>query len=233
MGTLTYTQMKTEILANLGNRSSFDEDRLVAIMNLSQMRIARYRAWEELETNIEDTFTITASAKTDKFLALPSNTKDIYTFRIITENGQSRKLKRRTTRWLDENIPEPEYYARNKPVYYARFADQLEMSPVPDAEYDYIIRQRFWPTAFDKTAGQTSDLDNKDDMIVALSTNWAFQSLGRLEDSGRWWTVYTNMLKAASLEDSERPDELILPAFEEGPRTGAYYQDPWVKEILK
>jgi len=231
MGTITYTQMKTEILANLGNRSEFDEDRLVVILNLAQMRIARFRAWEELTSVTDDTFTITADEEDDKAVPLPSNIKDIYTFRIITGQGQSRKLIRRTTRWFDENIPEPEYYTRNKPVNYTRFANALEVHPVPDDTYRYLIRQRFWPTAFDKTAGQKTELDHKDDLLVALSTNWAFQSLGRLEDAGRWWTIYLNMLKSAGLEDAEKPDEMIAPAFESGLKTGEYWRDPFVKGV--
>ena len=218
MGTLTYTQIKTEALAALGNRTGFDEDRFVAILNLSQMRIARFRRWEELDATTNGTLVITADATVDKTLAMPSNTRDIYSFRIITEgvDGFSRKLVRRTYRWFDRNVPEPEYYTRGTPTDYMRFAGQLEMYRVPDNDDDYIIRRCSWPTDFDKTAGQVSDFTQKDDMLVALTISWMFQTLGRLEDAGRWFTTYANMLNSAMGEDAEVPDQLIAPDFEHG-----------------
>lgn len=233
MGTLTYTQMKTEVLASLGNRTSFDEDRFVNILNLSQMRIARFRRWEELDAVTDSTLVITADATADKKIAMPSNTRDIYSFRLIIGDGKSRKLVRRTYRWFDRNVPEPEYYARGTPSDYMRFNDTIELWRVPEDADDYQIRRCAWPTAFDKTAGQTSDFTEKDDMLIALTTSWAFQSLGRLEDAGRWFTTYANMLQAAMGEDAEVPDQIIAPDFESGPRTGEYWADPFIDGVRR
>lgn len=230
MGTLTYSGIKTEVLANLGNRTNFDASRFVNILNMSQMRIARVHKWNEMEDLVEGTFVITADAKVDKILAIPADTRKVYTFRIIKSNGESRKLIKKTNTYFDTYIPEPEYYARGTPTVYMTFKDQFEFWRVPDSAMDYSIRRRKWPTAFvgDGTPTQLSDFDEKDDALVALTSNWLLQSLGRMEDAGRWWTVYTNIVNAMAREEVEDPDMTIMPDFNRKLYADDYCNDPVV-----
>ena len=230
MGTLTYAEIKTEVLAALGNRSSFDTDRLAVIVNLSQMRIARAKKWEELDATSGGTLTFSGVAIDDKFHTLPSGTRSVYTFRLIMGDGQSRKLERKSKRFFDSRIPEPQYYATGKPEMYTVFAGKAEMWRVPDSAYTYDIRRCKWPLAFtgEGDTSQVSELDEKDDMLTALSISWTMQSIGRSEDAARWWRIYTNMLNSAMNEDTENPDELIAPDFElANLQRGDYWVDPW------
>lgn len=210
MGTLTYTEMTTEVLANLGNRTSFDSDRLLNLMNIMQQRLARKPKWKELKDTVEGTFVITASATTDKFLSVPVNTRDILSFRVITDDGDSRKLGRVTARQFDKMVPEPEYYARGTPEIYTEFNVKLEFWRVPDEAEDYIIRRTTWPTPFTGTGSQTSDFTHKDDLLIALASSWALHSIGRLEDAARWFTVFKDMFNNAKLENDDDPDEQMV-----------------------
>lgn len=210
MGTLTYTQLTTEVLANLGNRTLFDSARLLNLMNIMQQRLARKPKWKELKSTVESTFVITASATIDKFLTVPANTRDILTFRVITTDGDSRKLRRRTTRQFDNLIPEPEYYARGTPEMYTEFDDKLEFWRVPDEAETYLIRRTTWPTPFTGLGTQTSDFTHKDDLLIALASSWALHSIGRLEDAARWFTVFKDMFMNAKLENDDEPDEEMV-----------------------
>jgi len=231
VGTLTYDQIKTEVLAALGNRADFSTDRLTVIANLAQMRIARAKRWEELDAVTTGTLDYTATPADDKYLTMPTGTRDIYTFRLVLGNGESRKLSRKTVTFFDRIIPDPAYVSVNKPQMYTLFNDKAELWPVPDAAYDYEIRRCAWPLAFtgEGDLTQKSDLDEKDDMITALSISWAMQSIGRSDDAARWWIIYTNMLNSAIGEDVEKPDQVIAPDFELGAQAPReYWKDPWV-----
>jgi len=167
----------------------------------------------------------------DKYLTMPTGTRDIYTFRLVLGNGESRKLSRKTVTFFDRIIPDPAYVSVNKPQMYTLFNDKAELWPVPDAAYDYEIRRCAWPLAFtgEGDLTQKSDLDEKDDMITALSISWAMQSIGRSDDAARWWIIYTNMLNSAIGEDVEKPDQVIAPDFELGAQAPReYWKDPWV-----
>ena len=231
MGTLTYEQMTTEVLANLGNRTQFDTSRLLNIMNLVQIRIARKPKWKELKDTVESTFTITASAKDDKFITVPANTRDILTFRVITSDGNSRKLHRRSTRQMDRIVPEPEYYSRGDPTIYSEFKDKMELWRVPDTADTYLLRRTTWATPFTGLTTQTSDLEEKDDMIVALASSWALHSIGRIEDSRQWWVVYNDMYKNAVEENNEEPDEELLSDSQLLERPGEYWLDPFIHGV--
>ena len=235
MGTLTYAEIKTEVVAALGGRSNFDADRMTVIVNLAQMRISRKHRWQEMEDLVEGNFVITGVVKTDKFLSIPANTRKIYTIRLILGDGSSRRLESRTNQFFDDQIPEPEYYATGDPTIYTTFADKIEFWRVPDTADAYAIRRRKTPTAFagDSTPGQVSDFEQKDDAIIALSSNWALQALGRMEDAGRWWTVYSNIINSAADEEVEDPDLKMMPAFEGAVRAGEYWRDPFSRGVIR
>ena len=230
MGILTLTELKAELRANLGNRTDLN-DRLTTILNLCQIRIARPRAWAEFDSRQEATLASTGDAKADKFLALPTNTRSIFSVRMILGTSESRLLTRRTYKQFDKNIPEPQYYARGKPTIYTVFKNSMELWKVPDDEYPITIRGTVWPTAFsDSLLSATSDLDHKDDMLVALATSWAFQSLRQGDDAARWFGIFNAMYKDAVSEDNENPDLDLIPERQIITSPSAeYWLNPFIK----
>lgn len=226
MGTLTLDGLKSEIRAGLGNRTDFDS-RLDDVINLSQMRIARRHRWEELERMYTRTPSITSSAYDDKFLAFPGNLRDVYSV-LLLDGFQSRKLTRVPYRRWDRVIPAPEQFSRGHPSHYTLFRNTMELWKVPDAAYQYIIRAVIWPAALSDSSS-VSDLDQKDDMIITLTTSWLLLTSGREESANKWWRIYRNMMNDAGAEEEERPDLDILPgkgAAGSSP-SAPYYSDPF------
>jgi len=233
---LTWAEMKTEIRGGLGNRTDLN-DRLEVIGNMAQDRIAAVEPWDDLHQTYEGTFTITATAATDKKLALSTvdatyDVKDIYSFRTILGDGSSNKLERKLTRQFDAEIPEPEYHARRKPQIYTRYQRILEVWPVPDLAYDWTIRASRWPIPFTSSGDSAnSSLLHKDGMIIALSLAYAFDSLARAERATHWWRVYTRMLNEAVQDERESPDRVIKPADRSVVSGGEYWKDPFVRSV--
>lgn len=232
MGTLTLAEIKGEIRAALGNRT--DEDsRLTTAINLSQMRIARKHRWEELEALYNRNFEITSSVYNDKFVAFPSNLRDIYSV-IVLDGYESRKLIRVPYRRWDRVIPSPEQFSRGTPSHYTLFRNTMELWKVPDEALETIIRAVEWPTSFGSDETALSDLDQKDDMIITLTVSWFLMTQGREDDANKWWGIYKNLMNDAGAEEDERPDLDLLP----GPGAGSnsamlapYYQDPFQQDI--
>lgn len=233
MGTLTLDGMKSEIRAALGNRTDLDT-RLTRIINLAQMRIARIRRWEELESIYTNTTPYTGVPADDKFLSFPGNMRDIYSV-VLKYGAESRKLTRFPNRVWDRQIPMPEYWATGKPSAYTLHRNVMEFWRIPDANYPLVARGVEWPVAFSDTLPDaTSQLDQKDDMLIALSTSWCFMTLKDTETSRKWWSIYANMLNAAIGEEAEKPDldQLPNPGVSGQGFSGDYWRNPWVNDIL-
>ena len=235
MGTLTGQELVDEVTAHLGGRDDLTSAEIVTALNLTQQRMARAHDFEELRYVDTGTFTITASATTDKFLAFSSLTKtnprEIYSFRVITGDGRSRKLRGTAARELDEQVPEPEFYARGIPNSYVIWAESFELWRVPEEAYDWQIRMSYWPTAF-SSADLTpkSDFKEKDDMLINLTVSYLYGRLGEYERAGRFWNIFRSMWTEGQLEDQMRPDKVIASSYADGPSGNAR---PWLDPFQK
>lgn len=234
MGTLTLADLEEEVMANLANRDDITSARVYRHLNLAQMRIARTKRWEELEVTKTATLANTGNIDTDRFIALPTNARDIYSLVVIdSANERSNKLKRIPARNWDTYIGTADYDARDFPVAYTQWQNMIEPYPVQDATYTLRSRVTVWPTAFSAAnTAAVSDLTQKDDMLIALSTAQLFNSLKMLNEAGRWWAIYKDMLQAAIDEEGERPDADRLPhgSASQG-SVGQYWKDPFIRGI--
>lgn len=230
MGTLTYAELEEEVRSALGGRTDLDS-RLTRFLNLGQTRIARLSRWEELEQITTGTLPFTADPDADKFLTLDSDIRDVYTVRIL-DGTESIKLSRRTFRQFDRLVPNPGALTRRKPQIYVVWAGKIEFFPVQDKAYDYEIRSVKWPTAFDGTANQKSDLDNKDDLIIAATMIYIYRAQQDFEQAEKWTGILRELYREAKTEESEMPDLDPLP----GPGVAAhgvpeYHKDPFAKRM--
>ena len=236
MGTLTTTELVSETRAHLGGRDDLTDAELVVALNLTQMRIARSHDFEELRTVESGVFVISGTPATDKFLAFStlgqSNPREIYSFRVITNDGRSRKLIAKPVRKFDEDIPEPEFYATGLPIQYAMWAEKFEFWRVPDTADNYDIRMSFWPTALVVSPGTAvSEFKEKDDMIINLGVSYLYGRLGEYERAGRFWNIFREMWKSARMEDQLRPDLVISSGYSrtQPAGQGKPWADPFVK----
>lgn len=232
MGTLTLTELENEIRASMGGRTDFDS-RLPQALNIAQNRIARIRNWEELESLYTGATAFTSTPADDKFLALPVGIRKIFSVRLI-DGLNSRKLTRVPHKTWDRKIPAAQEYSTGRPSLYTQYRSIMEFWRVPDAAYVLHCRTIDWPTAFAAASPDaTSDLDEKDDMLIALALSWMFMTIKNEAMARKWWGVYSGMLNDAVGEDAEKPDLDYLPDVGAAGAVGAvpYYQDPFVNSI--
>lgn len=240
MGDLTYAQLSTEVNAALGNNRLDLAARIPVALNIAQTRIARAFNWTELQEIQDGNLTYLANPSTDKFLAVPTNLRSVYSFRLIDlTNGQApRKLEYVQQNLWDEKIPNSEYFSAGYPSHYTIWKDRFELWKIPDATYAYEIRYTVWPTPFTGSDSlQVSTLDKKDDAIIALACSWLFSGLREMEEAARWFGIYKDIIKDSSDLDTEKPAMDILPGFEQGFGTGRgplgpnYWQDPFFNQV--
>jgi len=233
MGTLTYNELAGEIKDNHGNRNDLTDARLVRALNICQQRIGRAHRWQELEVLYEKSITNSGSDD-DKFIQMPVEFRDFYSVRVI--NGtMSAKLEFVSFRVWDRRIPAPQARARYQPSLYTYWRQMLEIWPLPDTTYLLRARGIEWPTKFDgeTNSTQVSQLQEKDDMLVALTTSYLFHKFGDRKKASAWWGQYANMLNAAIGEERENPDALHLPhqGVTGTPMSTEPWRDPFTRSI--
>lgn len=231
LGILTLNELKAETRHALGNRTDLDT-RLTRFLNLAQQRIARIHDFHEFQQTLNDTFTITSNATTDKVIDF-INLREIYSFRIL-HDAESVKLKQVTTRQWDKVIPEPEYYSRGLPSHYTIWERHAELWRVPDQAYNYSVRWTKWPTAFsDSNLTATSDFLSKDELLIHLSTAYAFDSLGKIDDADRKYKIVGQLMIEALNTDMKEPDLELAPSREifKGITTPEYWRNPFIISV--
>ena len=225
---LTQAQLLTEINSALGNRDDYPSDRQIVALNMAQMRVARAFDWHEMQQYIDFTLPYTGT-DTDRFYTVPSNLRKIYSFRIVdpVDVSKARRLRFVPQFQWDDGIPDSRDYERDTPEIYTIWGTQFEFFRIPDQAYNTELRVAKWPTDFTEAATtQTSDLLNKDDMIICLSVSWAFLTLREEDSANYWFGIYKDMLVDATNENVEEHELELKPRFENA-RGGVVTVDPW------
>jgi len=211
MGTLTLTQLQDEVRSGLGERTDLDS-RLTRFLDQAQVKIARRHNWKELKRREALTLTYTGTPLTDRFLAFSSltntNPRLIYgiTLRDSTTSWPITRIPQRTA---DRALPARDLYSTNKIRHYIQWNDKFEWSPVPDQAYALEMRLLIWPIAL--TGSNTSDLDEKDDLIILDALRRAKQSLGMYDGALSIAKQFEFDIQDAIIEDAAKPDLFLTP----------------------
>lgn len=237
MGTLTRLELRTEVLKNLGDRPDDTEHQTRAnrLLELAQVRIAREHDWEELRRLDTKSIIVTGTPATDKFISLTDVTlRKLHSLIRYVGSEQPIKLVELPSRqWaqLELSASASEEIQRD-PTHYVHWAKgTVELYPIPNRNWTVQRRYTIWPTPFvDDNA--VSDLDFKDDMLIALTTHNWFHSLGMAEDAALWFGISSDMLRNAIKDDERQPDKSFIPrSVKEGDlRSRDPVADPFVKE---
>jgi len=223
MGTLALSDLKSEVRENLGGRTDLDS-RLVRFINFAQDMICRQFEFPELEQKTTDTV-----SKGDETYSLSSRPRSIRSVRLL-DGTLSRKLEYIPVRSWDMLIPKPDEWTQERPTHYTYYQNKLELWRIPNDTYTIVIRWSKWPTTLSADEDK-SDYDNKDDIIIALATSWAFKSLGDKERMYFWANAAWDQLESAILAESQQPDREIVPIPEIKTALGEYWKDPFIKGI--
>jgi len=136
---------------------------------------------------------------------LQTRTRDIYSFRLL-DGTLSRKLIYIPLRKWDQQVPLTSSLTTARPTHYTFYKNVLEMYRIPDAAYSYKIRRAKYVTAFDADSDVVSELEEKDDILIALAMAWAFHGLGEKEKANSWFAIATNLMGKAVKEDKKFSD---------------------------
>lgn len=240
MGTLTLTEFQEELLTYFGNRDDVSSERLTRVLNLAQTRVARVRDWKEMRISTAFTIAYTGTVATDAFTAFstiwPSGRqpKHIFTVRLF-DGTSSIRLRRETPRLRDEFDAYPLANSVNKPLTYVEWNQQFEWDPVPNQAYSASVRALMWPTAFSTASmSATSDLNEKDDLILALAVNRMARMFKQHDLADKMFGEYKDLLNDAIQADNTRPDNDPVPNRKHAgrvPFSGSAHLDPFVKRI--
>ena len=235
MGTLNLASLIAKVQRFYADREDLSDDEVTDYLNLAQEQMAKEDDWEEFENTLEGNFSITSSAKDDKFITVATTTKEVTSFRIIKSDGRSRKIRYVPVRAFDLDIPEPEYYARRTPTRYTLHNGKIELWPVPDEADPYIIRTIKWPTDFSSDTSVKSDFDKKDLALIYRAASIISDSFGEYERAGRFYGIYNSLVQKDLTENARKPDREIKPPSEHRRSSGhsgdQYWVDPFVKDV--
>lgn len=205
MGTLQLSDLQTEVIAGLGNRTDIALTRIVNVLNLAQSKISRFYDFTEMDIYSQASAPQSQTSN-DKYLVLPPLLKTIHTV-VLQDSANSRKLVEKPWRMFDDVLPLPEYYARGWPQIYTRWGSVLTWYPLPLSAYTIVLRYTSWPTPFNANfLTQSSDFDNKDDIILSLTFAYFFRTLGRFDLADRYESQAHRDLQDAVKREDTRPD---------------------------
>jgi hypothetical protein len=243
MGLLTLTEFQTEILAGLGNRGDIPLPRISTALNLAQSRVARAYNFSEMALLSFAQMNFTGVQAVDKYLVPPPNLKNIHSFVLLDTSagsaslGQSQKVTEKPWRWFDKQFPAPEWLAPGWPTIYARWGQVIVMVPTPQMQFTAQLRYIGYPRPFLSQANgnsnfmlQTSDFEYKDDILIAYSLAYLFESLGRPDRAQYFEELGKTKLDEAIEKDDDRPDIEVSRDMPElnAALLGPYWASPWI-----
>lgn len=237
MGALTLADFQNEIRAGLGNRQDVADARITSVLNLAQSRISRGYDFSEMATVSFAEMSFTSNPALDKYLVPPARTKTIHSFVCLDTSanlssmGQSRKVIEKPWRWFDAHYPAPEWVPPGWPVVYKRWGDIIVMCPAPYLQFTAQISYTIFPRPFVNLAlTQTSEFENKDDLLISYCLAYFFKTLGRNDRAMYFEELSKQQLDEAIDKDDTRPDIEVsrdVPALG-GITQGPYWADPLV-----
>jgi hypothetical protein len=237
VGALTLADFQTEILAGLGNRQDITTDRLVRALNLAQSRISRAYDFSEMATVSFAQMSFTSNPALDKYLIPPPLTKTIHSFvcldtsAALSSMGLSRKVIEKPWRWFDAHYPAPEWLPPGWPIIYKRWGNVIVMVPAPYLQFTAELSYTTFPTPFVQgQLTQTSDFENKDDLVLSYCFAYFWKTLGRPDKAVYFEGLSKEQLDEAIEKDDTRPDIEVsrdTPALG-GVSQGPYWADPLI-----
>lgn len=238
LGTLTRDAFVTEICDTVGKSVSASavsgatlQTRVRNYLNWSQKRIARYYSFHELNKYIETAATVDGTRRYPMITGTSNlgltRPKDISSVKLI-DGHNSRTLTRWSQRKFDRMIPYPTNYAEARPQIYVRWGSDLELFRIPDDAYTLHIRYPQWATDL-STGSQTSDFENKDQLLITGGILETYLALEEYEDAEVWYARFLGQLKDAVVAEGDVDWEPQAEGFSAmvGYDSGAPWLDPY------
>ena len=228
MGTLTLGDIRSQVKLALGNREDLDEH-INSLINTCQMRLARFFDFEEMISLDDLTVAYTGVKLTDASISLPTYTRDVHGISIIDGDNYYvvEPIDRRT--WKARYFNAIVSGTTSSPTQYCIFSGTIERYPAPDQAYAAKLRRSKWPVDL-STDESKSELNQKDDLLIALSICWTLYHLNNTERANAYWAVFKSMVKEAIDSQTVKPD-LYQKLDVMSPIQSNYWADPFVRTL--
>lgn len=238
LGIMTRDQLVTEVcdivgknLSGLAVSGTVLQTRVQSYyLNWAQQRIARFYNFHELES-IQENAALAVGVKRYPFstgtnnLGL-TNVKDIGSI-ILLDAYNSRRLIRMGRVQFEKHFTRPENFAAGRSRIYIRVADSIEVFCIPDQAYSLRIISHLWPTLF-SSSSQTSDFENKDQLIVVATVMETYLALEEYADASIWLSKLTGMLTDARAAEGDIDWSPQAEPFN-SPNIGTLSGSPWTE----
>ncbi len=217
-------------LANRGDLTVAAGSRIERWLNIAQVKVARELRWEELEV-ADSELTLPADATS---LAYPASFRYQQSL-VLKDDDSTHKLMwihpeefdRRFSKIHDSGAT----FIKNPPVFFTNWAKTWAFWPIPDVEYKINLKKGSWPTDL-TTLAQTTDLEEKDDLLINLATADLMNSLGMTDKAVKQFQIYNALLSRAKNEEKDKPGRDIVPDFETGIAVGDYWLNPFIRSVI-
>lgn len=186
----TFVELQDEILKivgrpNLGSGDQF-RGRVKDYINRAYLALSNGLDFPELQ---KTSTAITTVSGTQDY-ALPVDTQFLYS---ITDTTNGPKLIKQGQGPLDAMGAGP-----GKPLYYARFINEIHLSPVPDGAF--VIRVRYYqrPTLLSNDADVPVMGVEWDEAILMLANAWVAIATNRMDAAQQWlaqFQVFINLMR--------------------------------------
>ena len=228
MGTLTLGDIRSQTKLALGNREDLDEH-INSLINTCQMRLARFFDFEEMISLDDLTIAYTGVKLTDASISLPTYTRDVHSISVIDGDDYYivEPIDRRT--WKDRFFNAIVSGTTSRPTQYCVFSNKIEVFPAPDKAYSSKLRRSKWPADL-STDESKSELNQKDDLLIALTICWTLYHLNNTERANAYWAVFRSMVKEAIDSQASKPD-LYQKIDLMNPIQSNYWKDPFVRNL--
>ena len=228
MGTLTLGVVRSQVKLALGNREDLDEH-INSLINTCQMRLARFFDFEEMISLDNLTVAYTGVKLTDASISLPTYTRDVHSISVIDGDDYYivEPIDRRT--WKDRFFNAIVSGTTSRPTQYCVFSNKIEVFPAPDKAYSSKLRRSKWPADL-STDESKSELNQKDDLLIALTICWTLYHLNNTERANAYWAVFRSMVKEAIDSQTSKPD-LYQKIDLMNPIQSNYWKDPFVRNL--
>ena len=155
---------------------------------------AKYDVLTIPHATIGGTGPVTCRVATVNLLDSTSNAGDYYTLHAVDRSTWKNRF------FLDLTTAGPA-----RPSHYCIFSTSIEIYPAPDKEYTVKLRRSKWPAELTSDEDK-SELNQKDDLLIALTISWALYHLNNVERGNAYWAMFRSMVKEAVDAQTTKPD---------------------------
>ena len=193
------------------------------------MRLARFFDFEEMISLDDLTIAYTGVKLTDASISLPTYTRDVHSISVIDGDDYYivEPIDRRT--WKDRYFNAIVSGTTSRPTQYCVFSNKIEVFPAPDKAYSSKLRRSKWPADL-ITDESKSELNQKDDLLIALTICWTLYHLNNTDRANAYWAVFRSMVKEAIDSQTSKPD-LYQKIDLMNPIQSNYWKDPFVRNL--